>query len=681
MARMPPSAPDFEGTLVSEQRAEPARSDFSVTIPEHSVGATTVAPTAVGEELPPDLLNDPTFLQRYGVGEALGEGGMGIVRTCTDRRIGREIAMKSVKPGKGSRGDLAARFLREACVQGQLEHPAIVPVYDLGRDPDGTLYFTMKRVRGLTFERIIDGLRMGEVPSSASPDSVRHYSRRKLLTAFASVCHAVDFAHARGVVHRDLKPGNVMLGDFGEVYVLDWGLAKILGGLDPRPPSGAPPIASGSDPGAKTVHGATMGTPGYMAPEQVRGESVDVRADVYALGAILFELLALEPLHKHSTPQIALDSTLAGIDARPSVRAPRSDVPPELDEACVRATALDPELRTGSVRELVDAVESYLDGDRDLARRRELAREHARRAEGLAARALGDEPEGTPQRAPEHGAADATTARSRALHEVGRAIALDPTNEDAVRTLMRLMTVPPRVPPPEAHAAIVAERRSSMRMAARVAMIAYLMWFAYLPLMLWMGIRSWTAWSVASAAWLVAAAFAFRAWRNPSREGKPDMAMTVAGVTAVATTSTMFGPYVLVPTLAAMGAMLLHMAPNRGHRVPVVVMNCLAIAVPAALQLSGVVPASFAVSNDAITVAPVMLSFPPVPTHVFLVVACVTLVIIASAMIARFRNVVTRVEEHLHVQAWQLRQLVPEQVRPASAPPPAESSVQLPTGE
>src|ERR1700677_274186 len=130
-----------------------------------------------------------------------------------------------------------------------------------------------------------------------------------------------------------------MLGDFGEVYVLDWGLAKVVGAPDPRLPSG-PPITTGSDPGGKTVHGATMGTPGYMSPEQARGDEVDVRADVYALGAILFELLALDPLHKHSTPQIALDSTLAGLDARPSARSPHLDVPPELDAVCVKATAL-----------------------------------------------------------------------------------------------------------------------------------------------------------------------------------------------------------------------------------------------------------------------------------------------------------------------------------------------------
>jgi serine/threonine-protein kinase len=650
----------------------PSQRDSFVTIPDHRVGslrsapgepsdsprATTIEPTAVGEELPPDVLDDPSFVQRYAVGETLGEGGMGVIRACGDRRIGREVAMKIVRPGKGSRGDLGARFLREACVQGQLEHPSIVPVYDLGRDPDGTLYFTMKRVRGMTFERIVDALRMQE------EDAVRQFSRRKLLTAFASVCHAVDFAHARGVVHRDLKPGNVMLGDFGEVYVLDWGLAKVLGADDPRSPSNAPVFADGSDTGTRTVQGVTMGTPGYMAPEQARGEAVDVRADVYALGTILFELLALEPLHRHVTPQMALDSTLAGADARPSKRAPALDVPPELDAVCVRATGIDVELRTQSVREIVDAVERYLDGDRDLERRRELAREHARTAEEQAALAFA------------HGA-DSTTARSRALQQVGRAIALDPTNEEAVRTLMRLMMDPPAVVPEEARAVMQAEMRRSMRTGALVAAIAYLGWFVYSPILFWMGIRSWTAWLLCSGAWLLSILFALRASRRPSPEGKPDWAMILAGVAAVVTTSTLFGPYVVVPTLAALGATLLHMAPSRSHRVPVVLLNCVAIAVPAALQLAGVLPAQVAIDHNTILIRPAMVSFPTVPTHAYLLVTSLSIVIVSSAVLARFRNIVTRIETRLHVQAWQLRQLVPEQVRPASAPPLTESTLEL----
>ncbi len=456
-----------------------------------------------------------------------------------------------------------------------------------------------------------------------------------------------------------------MLGDFGEVYVLDWGLAKVVGAPEPRLPSGPPAITSGSDPGAKTMHGAMMGTPGYMSPEQVRGEEVDARADVYALGAILFELLALEPLHPHRTADEARASTLAGVDARPSRRAPERDLPPELDAICVRATDKDRDARTASARELVDAVEQYLDGDRDLLRRRELAREHVQAASLHADRALA-------------GGRGATHARSLALREIGRAVALDPSDPQAVTTLMRLMTETPAEMPPEARAAMQAETRGGIRAAARTAFVAYLLWFAHLPLMLWMGIRSWPAYGVASAAWLVAAATAYAAAKNPPRDGSRPHAMTVAGVVAVATTSTLCGPYVIIPTLAAIGSMLMHMSPFPRGRIAIVILNCMAVLAPATLQLLGVLPASYVFEHDSIVIRPVMLGFPPLPTQVFLLVNSLGIIVAASVMLGRVRDLLTGIEEQMYVHTWQLRQLVPEQARPASARPIDESVAQLP---
>src|SRR5262249_3860960 len=178
------------------------------------------------DEVDPDVpeLAQEGFDARYDVADRIGEGGMGVVHLCSDRRIGREIALKLAREG-----GLAARFLREARVQGRLEHPAVVPVYDLGRAPDGKLYFTMKPVRRRNVGDILERQRRGDA------EAREQYTRRKLLTAFVNVCLAVDFAHSRGVLHRDLKPANVMLGDFGEVYVLDWGLARIQGVVDPTP--------------------------------------------------------------------------------------------------------------------------------------------------------------------------------------------------------------------------------------------------------------------------------------------------------------------------------------------------------------------------------------------------------------------------------------------------------------
>ncbi|HEV8321841.1 MAG TPA: serine/threonine-protein kinase, partial [Myxococcota bacterium] len=261
------------------------------------------------------LLDDASFGGRYEVGAVIGEGGMGQVRAVGDRRIGRRVAMKVVRAGQGSRSDARARFLREARVQGQLEHPSIVPVYEMGKTPEGAPYFTMRRVCGATLAEVVEALRAGRV------DAAQRWSRRRLLTAFSSVCLTMHYAHTRGVVHRDLKPGNVMLCDFGEVYVLDWGLAKIASGAaddgaregeadgagsaqsgeggsarseqGARAPAGPAGIDAPLHESARTVDGELMGTPGYMAPEQVTGraQDVDARADVYALGAILFELL------------------------------------------------------------------------------------------------------------------------------------------------------------------------------------------------------------------------------------------------------------------------------------------------------------------------------------------------------------------------------------------------------
>ncbi|MGH7438364.1 MAG: protein kinase domain-containing protein, partial [Polyangiaceae bacterium] len=304
---------------------------------------------------------------RYATKSLLGQGGMGEVHLCGDGWIGREVAMKVAREGIAAQPHLRARFVREALVQGQLEHPGIVPVYDLGSRADGATYFTMKRIHGLTLAAVIEGLRRGDATT------VKAYSRRRLLTAMGSVCQAVSFAHSRGVVHRDLKPENIMLGDFGEVYVLDWGVARVLEDAWVQRPK-----VEGVDvPVGRTLAGAFVGTPGYAAPEQVQGDrTVGEPSDVYALGAILFELLALAPLHQGASVDALVASTLASGAARPGAKSPHLAIPPELDLICARATALEPGDRFPSAREMQEALERFLDGERDAERRRELARAH-----------------------------------------------------------------------------------------------------------------------------------------------------------------------------------------------------------------------------------------------------------------------------------------------------------------
>src|SRR5581483_11045647 len=234
---------------------------------------------------------------RYSTLSGLGEGGMGEVWLLRDAVIGRDVAMKSIK--SELRGDdlARARFLREARVQGQLEHPSIVPVYDLGIGPNGQPYFTMRRVRGRTLDELVRERRL-----------LLHTA----LTVMSRVCLAIEFAHAHGVFHRDIKPSNLMVGDWGEVYVLDWGVAKLSSKDDPELESKVSLVADAID---ATTAGALVGTPGYMPPEQADGKPVDARSDVYALGATLFELLTGQPLHTGTSVAAVIRSTLAGADA------------------------------------------------------------------------------------------------------------------------------------------------------------------------------------------------------------------------------------------------------------------------------------------------------------------------------------------------------------------------------
>jgi serine/threonine protein kinase len=242
---------------------------------------------------------------RYTAVRALGRGGMGTVYLAHDAVLERDVAIKVAGSLPGS--DVLARRLRtEARVLARLEHPGIVPIHDAGVLADGRVFYVMKR---------IDGRTLADVLREPRPLAER-------LRVFERVCEPVAFAHARGLVHRDLKPDNVMVGSFGEVLVLDWGVAKVLGGDvadDPAVHHGEPSAPGDTEPGT------VMGTPGFMPPEQAAGEAgrVDQRSDVYALGAIMFQLLA-----GRAPP--------SGDDPRPAVARLR-DVPKRLRAICTKA--------------------------------------------------------------------------------------------------------------------------------------------------------------------------------------------------------------------------------------------------------------------------------------------------------------------------------------------------------
>jgi formylglycine-generating enzyme required for sulfatase activity/tRNA A-37 threonylcarbamoyl transferase component Bud32 len=334
----------------------------------------------------------------------LGAGGMGEVRRVRDRVLNRVLARKLVHPALVQRPLSLARFVEEAKATAQLQHPGIVPVHDLGTLPDGRVWFTMKEVDGRTLTEV---LREVHAASRERWETTRTgWSLRRMVDAVHAACRAVAYAHERGVVHRDLKPDNVMVGRHGEVYVLDWGLAKLLG--RPAPSDGArdeEPVVVGRSIEHATRIGQVAGTPAYMPPEQARGEvdRIDARSDVYALGAVLYEVLGGRPPYEGSgrmvlaqllagpPPPVGRGASVTlgfGLEDEPALGP---TAPEELAAACARAMARDPEDRFPSASALADAIQSWLDG----SRLREQALAVVGRAAALEAEAAALEAEAT----------------------------------------------------------------------------------------------------------------------------------------------------------------------------------------------------------------------------------------------------------------------------------------------
>ncbi|HEX7839113.1 MAG TPA: serine/threonine-protein kinase, partial [Kofleriaceae bacterium] len=278
--------------------------------------------------------------ERYEQVSEHARGGLGRVVRAVDRRLGRTVAVKELLRHDPSN---EARFLREAMITARLEHPGIVPVHEAGRWPNGDPYYVMKLVEGRTLKELIgEGKALRE--------------RLALLPHVIAVADAVGYAHSEGVIHRDLKPSNVIVGGFGETIVVDWGLARDRKRDVPEP--GDEILAGGS--GVSTVSGKVVGTPAYMSPEQARGDVVDERADVYALGAVLYEVLAGCPPHADTTPQAVLDRVIAG-PPRPLVVVVPS-VPGELATIVGKAMARDPDARYPNAAALAEDLRRFTTG-------------------------------------------------------------------------------------------------------------------------------------------------------------------------------------------------------------------------------------------------------------------------------------------------------------------------------
>ena len=330
----------------------------------------------------------PSEVDDYEVLRQLAKGGMGTVMEARDLTLHRTVAMKVMD--RVGPGQARARFDREARVLAQLEHPNIVPIHAMGTDPNGKPFYTMKLVRGETLQAILNQLRKGNLRT------VKRYPLTELLGIFQKVGQAVAFAHSRGVLHRDLKPENIMVGEFGEVLVMDWGLAKMTGDSEPESRDGIEDLSD--DPlrvlaTGLTMEGAVMGTPQFMSPEQASGRiaDLDLRSDIFSLGAILYAILTLRPPVRGGSVEEVLAKVRSGDIAPPSLynpsleppskrtvaldesslqlqstrglpHCPHGRVPAALSAVTMRAMAHRVEARYQSVSELLADVEAYRGG-------------------------------------------------------------------------------------------------------------------------------------------------------------------------------------------------------------------------------------------------------------------------------------------------------------------------------
>lgn len=329
----------------------------------------------------------PTALGQYEDLGVLGEGSMGAVRLVLDRKLNRRLAMKVIHPNLLHNDTAAGRFAEEAQVCAQLQHPNIVPVHDLGMLPDGRLYFTMKAIKGRSLDTVIRAVH-GAVRDGQFQPTEDGWTFHRLIDVFRQVCQAVGYAHSKGVLHRDLKPENIMLGEFGEVLVVDWGLAKVLGRADRAVATEEPfQIASSRDATHATKMGQVAGTPVYMAPEQARGEvdKLNAQTDVYTLGAILYEILSGRVPYWGPSPKDIIAQVKAG--PPPPLSAPFSQttglqLPEELVVACTVAMSRLQHERYASAEKLGDVLQQWLEG----AREREKALAFVHQSEPLSAR-------------------------------------------------------------------------------------------------------------------------------------------------------------------------------------------------------------------------------------------------------------------------------------------------------
>jgi serine/threonine protein kinase len=344
-----PPRVDHSALTLSVASALPAGTEDGV-----GVGRITVLPRVITQDA--ELRVEQHARPRYTVERSLGAGAMGEVELGEDHDIGRRVALKRLSSGVQSPASVA-RFVDEVRTMGALDHPNITPIYDVGRDERGRLFFTMKYVEGQSLEDLIERLRKGD------PQAHAQYPHARRLDIFVGILNALDYAHAQGILHRDIKPANIMLGEHGEVRLMDWGIARrggksLTGGTTTQ-----------SERPDMTHDGAVLGTPLYMSPEQASGDqaAIDVRSDLYSAFVVLYELLTLrrfvretDNIYNTLREVIAGRTLSADVDEwRHPAQAP---LPTEWRYFVIRGLLRDPDARFQSATDALDMLEQVRSG-------------------------------------------------------------------------------------------------------------------------------------------------------------------------------------------------------------------------------------------------------------------------------------------------------------------------------
>ncbi len=360
---IPPATGDGD-TLHADAAAPGASTGLSSTTRDATMDQTTVLP---------DVRDDGGRVvivqrneRRYPVEKLLGEGGMGVVELARDADIDRRVAIKRLRDGVTSPASVA-RFVDEVRMIGRLDHPGIAPIHDVGVDANGAFFFVMKYIEGDTLEDVIDRLKAGD------PKTHAHYGFEQRIAIFLSLLNALQYAHSAGLIHRDIKPANIMIGEYGEVLLMDWGIARPIGGDEDHI---APEREEGDAEGdgksrlVSTRAGAIVGTPLYMSPEQARGETstLDARSDIYSAGLLFFELLTLRHPLEDAPNVAAICATLQSFDC-PSIiesvwsHPAQAPVPAELRHFLRRVIRAKREERPSSIAEVIADLEAVRSGD------------------------------------------------------------------------------------------------------------------------------------------------------------------------------------------------------------------------------------------------------------------------------------------------------------------------------